>query len=155
MRVEPVPAVSVIRAVAIAVIVRPRDGALLVFDAYDAVKGEAFHRPLGGAIEFGETGAAAVTRELREEIGAELADVTYLGFVENLFEWNGVPGHEMVVIFSARLTDESLYDRDEIPMNENGQVGTALWVRRDAFRSAGKPNGPALYPEGLLAIVPG
>ncbi len=62
-----------IRVIAIAVIARPTDGALLVYDGYDSVKRELYHRPLGGGIEFGETAEAAVRRELHEEIGVELA----------------------------------------------------------------------------------
>jgi len=46
---------SHIRVIAIAVISRRSDGALLVYDGYDTVKRERYHRPLGGGIEFGET----------------------------------------------------------------------------------------------------
>jgi len=94
-----------IRVIAIAVIARPSDGALLVYDGYDTVKGEAYHRPLGGGIEFGETAEAAVRREIREELGQELADVALLGFLENLFVNDGKPGHQIVAVLSATLVD--------------------------------------------------
>lgn len=142
-----------IRPIAIAVIMRPSDGALLVFDGRDAVKDERFHRPLGGGIEFGETAEAAVRREIREEINAELCDVALLGFLENLFTCDGKPGHEIVAVFSARLVDNALYDRDELTMNENGTIVTVRWVPRAAFRSAANPGGPPLYPDGLVSLL--
>ena len=63
------------------------DGRLLVFEGHDPVKDETFYRPLGGGIEFGETGAQAMAREMREEIGAEVTNVRYLGLCENIFTY--------------------------------------------------------------------
>ena len=144
---------SRIRVIAIAVITRQRDGALLVFDAYDSVKREAYHRPLGGGIEFGETAEVAVRRELREELGVDLEDVALLGFLENLFTCDGRPGHQIVAVFSARLADTSFYERDEIAFVDAGVAGTARWVTRAAFRSEQNPHGPPLYPDGLASLL--
>lgn len=142
---------SQIRVIAIAVIARPSDGALLVYDGYDTVKREAYHRPLGGGIEFGETAETALRREIREEIGQELAEVALLGFLENLFVNDGRPGHQIVAVFSARLVDPSLYARDEIAFTDNGVAWTARWVT--SFRSAQHPHLPPLYPDGLAALL--
>ena len=49
-----------------AVIRRPRDGALLVSEHAEP---DLFHRPLGGHVEFGEYALDTLHRELREEIG--------------------------------------------------------------------------------------
>ena len=144
---------SHIRVIAIAVISRSSDGALLVFDGYDSVKRESFHRPLGGGIEFGETAEAAVRRELREEIGAQLDDVALLGFLENLFTCDGRPGHQIVAVFSARLADTSLYARSAIAFFDAGIAGTARWVTRASFRSEQNPHGPPLYPDGLASLL--
>ena len=75
-----------IRAKALGVI--QHEGRLLVFEGYDSVKDETYYRPLGGGIEFGETGAQAMAREIREEIGAEVTNVRYLGLSENIFTCN-------------------------------------------------------------------
>ena len=53
----------------IAVSVFQNAGRILVFKGHDPVKGETFYRPLGGAIEFGETSQQALVREIREELG--------------------------------------------------------------------------------------
>jgi 8-oxo-dGTP pyrophosphatase MutT (NUDIX family) len=58
-----------IRVIAICVI-RSEKG-ILVFEGFDSVKGAFYYRPLGG-VEPGETSAAAVKREILEEIGQEL-----------------------------------------------------------------------------------
>jgi 8-oxo-dGTP pyrophosphatase MutT (NUDIX family) len=51
-----------------AMIRRPRDGALLVSEEANP-SGELFHRPLGGHVEFGEHATDTVHREFGEEIG--------------------------------------------------------------------------------------
>lgn len=64
---------------AMAVIRRPRDGALLVSESPDPL----FQRPLGGHVEFGEYALETVHREFREELAQELTDVRLLGVLEN------------------------------------------------------------------------
>lgn len=56
---------------AMAIIQRPRDGALLVSEDVDP-SGALFHRPLGGHVEFGEYAVDTVQREFLEEIGQVL-----------------------------------------------------------------------------------
>jgi 8-oxo-dGTP pyrophosphatase MutT (NUDIX family) len=146
---------SRIRVIAIAVISRPSDGALLVYDGYDTVKCERHHRPLGGGTEFGETAEAAVRRELREELGVDLDDVVMLGFLENLFTSDGRPGHQIVAVFCARLVDTSLYGRNELAFVDNGVAWTARWVARGTFRSEHNPHGPPLYPDRLASLLDG
>jgi len=81
-----------------------RADTLLVFEGYDPVKGQVFYRPLGGGIEFGERGAEALAREMREEIGAEVANLRYLGLCENIFTNAGEIGHELVLLYIGNVT---------------------------------------------------
>ena len=107
------------------------------------------YRPLGGTIEFGERGHDTVVREIREEIGAELVDVRYLGTLENLFVYLGRPGHEIALIYMAHLRDGSLQDRDLITARDDaGGTFRCLWKPLDEFRG-----GVPLYPDGLLEML--
>ena len=92
-----------------AVIQRPRDGALLVSEEANP-SGVLFHRPLGGHVEFGEYALDAVQREFLEEIGQALIDVRLAGVVENIFEWGGATQHEIVFLFTAAFADETAYE---------------------------------------------
>lgn len=127
-----------------------RDGdRILVGEGNDPVKRETFYRPLGGGIEFGERAEDALRREVREEISAEIESPVYLFTLENIFTFNGEMGHEIVMVFDARLTDESLYEQETIAGTETDGTQnfpfTALWKKLDEFG----PQSP-LYPDGLL-----
>jgi 8-oxo-dGTP pyrophosphatase MutT (NUDIX family) len=129
-----------------------RDDRILVCEGYDPIKQQTFYRPLGGGIEFGERAAEAVTRELQEEIGAEMINPRYLGTLENLFTYNGKPGHEIVLVFAGELTDPSLYERetwighDGLPGGEEFKV---VWKPLADFAAGQAP----LYPDGLLPLL--
>src|SRR6476646_4210584 len=95
-----------------AVIRRPRDGALLVSEHVDS-RDPPFHRPLGGHVEFGEYAIDTVHREFGEEIGEALTGVRLAGVLENIFQWGGATQHEIVFVFTAAFADEAAYDRPE------------------------------------------
>ncbi len=135
-----------IRPLALAVIRRGDD--LLVFEGRDEVKGETYYRPLGGGIEFGETAAAAVHRELLEELAAELTGVEQIAVLENLFTFDGSAGHEIVFLFSADLTDKGLYERDEVGVVLDEGTPVRWLPLRDVL--SGKA---ILYPDGLAALL--
>lgn len=65
-----------------------------------------FHRLLGGHVEFGEHSADAVLREIAEELHITLVEVTLLGVVEDVFEYAGQPGHEVVFVYGATVADQ-------------------------------------------------
>jgi ADP-ribose pyrophosphatase YjhB (NUDIX family) len=95
---------------------------------HDASKGETFYGPPGGGIEFGERAVDAVRRELREELAADVRDVTLVGVLENIFTYEDQPGHEIVFVFEARLVDASLYEREEIAGVEGDQPFVVRWI---------------------------
>jgi 8-oxo-dGTP pyrophosphatase MutT (NUDIX family) len=125
---------------------------ILVAEGYDSVKDQYFYRPLGGGIEFGETSMETVCRELMEELNAEVdrESLKYLGTVENIFHFNGVPGHEIVLIYDGVLKESGLYEQTVILGKEaNGIDIRALWKNIDEF-SDGRS---ILYPTGLIEIL--
>jgi len=133
---------GVVRPIAIAVL--RRGASILVSEGRDRTKRETFYRPLGGGIEFGETAEEALRRELREELGVELASVRLLGVLENLFRFEGSPGHEIVFVFDAVVADPGFYSSDPplLVLDEGSRVS---WepVRRFTNGSA------RLYPQGM------
>lgn len=128
------------------------EGRILVGHAYDTVKQDHYCRPLGGGIEFGERGAEAIVREIREELGAEIEDVRRLGTLENLFTCEGEAGHEIVLIYDAMFADRSPYDQAVLHGHEQDAAVaafTAEWKSLDEL-AAGSAQ---LVPEGLMAFL--
>ena len=124
---------------------------ILVSEECDPAKGETFYRPLGGGIEFGEHSVEAIERELMEEIGADVKDLVYLGTLENIFTFNGTPGHEIVQVYDGKLVESELYEQAVISGHE-ADVNLpmkVIWKSLDEFG----PGKSILYPEGLLDLV--
>ncbi len=137
-----------IRAVALAIFIRPRDGAVLAvrFGEPDHV----FYRPPGGGIEFGEHAREAACREALEELGHAVRADRLLGVTENLFVYEGRQRHEIIFNWLLHFEDASLYARDEFPVEEmDGQHYTAHWVH-DADLAA---QGIRFVPRELLPLL--
>jgi 8-oxo-dGTP pyrophosphatase MutT (NUDIX family) len=126
------------------------DGKIFVMEGRDHSRGETYYRPIGGGIEFGERGEDALRRELREEIGAELGRVRFLAALENLYELEGSPGHEIVMVYAAEFGDRSFYETEVREIIEDGvPVNRALWVPVADF-AAGRAR---LVPPAVLNLV--
>lgn len=122
---------------------------ILVFEDFDSVENKPFYRPLGGAIEPGETSQAAVAREIEEEIGFKVMNLRLLGVLENLFTYEGEAEHQIVFVYDGEFIDRSVYDRPRF--NGKEQDGTpiaAVWRRIDSFDEYNR-----LVPEGLPALL--
>ena len=128
-----------------ALIRRPRDGALLVSEE-TSPSGAPFHRPLGGHVEFGERALDTVHREFQEEIGQALTGVRQAGVLENIFDWDGSTQHEIVFIFTAAFADETAYEIPEQTIRDGVGRTRVIWRIPEMA-------GPPLYPEGLAAMA--
>ena len=129
-----------------------RDDRVLAIEGFDAVTGERFYRPPGGGIDFGETSEQALRREFREELAVELADVDYLGGLENVFTYEGRPGHEIVLVHRIELPDEPRFSGDAVAGEESdGATYTARWLPLAEVRD----RSAILYPTGLLDLLDG
>ena len=125
------------------------NGSLLVEHGFDSVTGRHFFRPPGGAIEFGERAVDALRREFNEELSAELVEPKLVTVIENIFDYESRPHHELVFIFEARFKDPRLYARAEFEIREVTVRTTASWKSLGELQSGGGP----LYPDGLMAVL--
>ncbi|KGN34954.1 NUDIX hydrolase [Knoellia sinensis KCTC 19936] len=107
-----------------------------------------FHRLIGGGVEVGETAQAAAVRETREELGAELLDVQLLGVLENLFEYDGQPGHEVVFVHTGRLDPPGTVPPEGGLFADNGDPMLVEWRPLDD-----KGMSIPLYPKGAGDLV--
>jgi 8-oxo-dGTP pyrophosphatase MutT (NUDIX family) len=132
------------RVVALAWIRRPGTNEILVSNSRDELIGVRFQRLFGGGVDFGERGEEALRRELREELGIELGMAHLAGVVENLFVFEGLPGHEVMLVYETEFADESLYGQETFKgIEEEPKIG--VW------RDLNQPDRDVpLYPPGLL-----
>ena len=129
-----------------------RKDKIFVARGYDSRKDQTFYRPIGGRIKFGERGAETVAREVKEEIDAEVADLVYLGTLENIFTYEGKPHHEIVMIYDGAFRDPAM-NQDDFTVTgiDDGKIlYQGSWKRLDFFRA---DDAPPLYPAGLLDLL--
>lgn len=79
-----------------------RDGKVLLCKAKG---GKSTYLP-GGHIEFGETGAEALVREIKEELGVDSSCGEFLGVVENSFLQHGRPHAEINLVYRLNLKSQ-------------------------------------------------
>jgi len=139
---------SVIRVKAMAVLTNAAGTHHLVMRWPDVVKGEDFHRLLGGGVELGERSEAAVVREISEELGATLLEPTLLGVVENIFEFDGEPGHEVVFVYAGRLAEGDHVPPEGGIFADNGVPMPVEWRPLDDAQV-----DLPLYPDGVAELL--
>jgi len=98
-------------------------------------------------VDFGERGEDAVKRELAEEIGAAIIVDCQVGVVENIFVYDGRPGHEIALIYVAHFADDRLYSLDELAGIEDDPVD-ALW-----HPWVGPGSEVPVYPPGAVELL--
>lgn len=86
-----------------------------VMEKMGVVKG---YRPIGGGVEFCESSAMAMQREVREELGMDCHLNKFVGVVENVFEFNGVKGHEVLALWDVTPSDLSILKLEKVPYAE-------------------------------------
>jgi 8-oxo-dGTP pyrophosphatase MutT (NUDIX family) len=126
-----------------------KDDHIFVLEGYDPKKDETFYRPIGGGIEFGELAKEAAVREFQEELNTNIVVGGNFQVFENIFEFNGKPGHEVVFILDATFEDSTFYEHREFVGNEGSNTFKALWMHIDEFTSGRK----ILYPEGFVSSL--
>ncbi|MEL6457248.1 MAG: NUDIX hydrolase [Cyanobacteria bacterium J06636_27] len=127
-------------------LIRDKNNRIFLSEGYDPVKKDKFYRALGGGVEFGETSKQALRREFQEEIQAEITNLRYLACLENIFTFQGKPGHEIIQLYECDFVHPKFYEQEEIPFKEGEREKTALWMDVETLKS-GKAR---LVPEGFV-----
>lgn len=115
-----------IRVLALALI--KHRGKFLACAGFDHVKKQSHYRLLGGGVEFGESCRRALSREIKEELGLTIAKASLLAVEENIFSFNGLPGHEVVFLYAVELRSQRAYQRDSFPILDSDRGHVAEWV---------------------------
>ncbi|MCS3442008.1 MULTISPECIES: NUDIX hydrolase [Microbacterium] len=128
-----------------------KDGHVLALEGHDRSRGLDFLRAIGGGIEFGETAAEALRREFMEELGVSLQDAEPLGVFENIFTYEGEPGHEIAHVFAVTCAE-----LDAVPLDAELRIldegSPVRWVPIADIESGIRVLFPVGAPEGLRTI---
>lgn len=125
-------------------------GEIFVSENFDKVTGEPYYRFVGGTVEFGERAIDTVVREVKEELNEAIIIDDLFTIIENIFVCDGLPGHEILYIYSGKFLNEEIYIKDECSMTEaDGTRLRCTWIRLEDFKT-GKYR---LTPEGLLEKI--
>lgn len=139
-----------IRPVALGIPFRENDE-ILVARHYDEVADTEFYRPLGGGLEFGEYSDVGVRREFQEELGADVVVKDRIAAFENVFEFRGTAGHEVVFLYEVAFEDDAYYEQDAFEAVEGtGEVFPVRWKPLADFSG---DDADVLYPDGVLNAV--
>jgi ADP-ribose pyrophosphatase YjhB (NUDIX family) len=133
-----------VRAIAVALVYRGTD--LLVMAVKDDAGSIKGWRPLGGAIEFGESAEEALAREFLEEIGKPIRRIKQLCVLENLYRHEGTRGHEIVFAFEAELVDSDFDSKAGFSFFDGGVSNDVAWRPVRGFVDG----VDRLFPEKLI-----
>jgi len=131
----------------VALLAAIKNNKILVIDGHNYNKHEDFYRLIGGGIEFGETGAEALKREVKEEINVEIKNVKYLGLIENVFNYEGKDMHEIILLYKADFKDKNIYKRKEIEIADSRHPQKAYWLDKKLVLKS------KFYPEKLREYI--
>jgi len=131
----------------VALLVAVKNNKILAIAGRDYKKKEDFYRLIGGGIEFGETGAEALKREVKEEIKAEIKNIKYLSLIENVFNYEGKDMHEIILVYKAEFKNREIYKKKEIKILDSNHPQKAYWLDKNKVLKA------KFYPKELKRLI--
>ncbi|MDD3285088.1 MAG: NUDIX domain-containing protein [Patescibacteria group bacterium] len=134
-----------IRPLALALI--EHQGKFLACAGTDLVKKRKHYRLIGGGIDFGESASAALRREIREELGLAILKPDLLAVIENIFTFNGLPGHEIIFLYRVKFKSKKAYRREFFPILDSKRGHQAVWVGPESL------GGKKIYPPEVLNYI--
>jgi len=64
-----------------------------------------FFFPVGGRIKINENSIDAAKREIKEELGIDITDLEYKATIENFYQYENIPFHEINIIHQVKIKD--------------------------------------------------
>lgn len=125
-------------------------GRTLASKGFDEKRNETFYRVIGGTVDFREKSEDGVRREIREELGCEIENLELHKVIENIFEYNGNWGHEIVFLYKGDLSNKELYEQEKIHIVEPYAEFDAEWIPIEDIRSGKSILYPALNDSEIL-----
>lgn len=114
-------------AAAVAVLIVNEKGELLVTKrAFEPAKG-MLDLP-GGFCDPNETVEEAVSREVMEETGLEVTDISYLGSRPNVYEWQGIEIPTLDFFFSCKVSSTDAHAADD--------AAECMWIKQEDLNPA-------------------
>jgi ADP-ribose pyrophosphatase YjhB (NUDIX family) len=105
----------------------------------------------GGRVEMREEARESLSREMAEELGTTVEIGRLVWVLENFFEFDGTPFHEIGMYFDASLPDASpAIKADEFERDDEGTRLIFRWVRVDELGDLRLL--PAFLVQGLREI---
>jgi 8-oxo-dGTP pyrophosphatase MutT (NUDIX family) len=105
---------------------------------------EAFYRFPGGSVDFGETAAAAIMREMVEEFDLPVKVGSLAAIAETIVTYNNRHRHDCTLLHWCELGDQ--IEVKELRHNEHPDV-------KIAWRSVEQLRTRPVYPDGVLAFI--
>ena len=101
-------------AAAVAAIITDAKGRILLTTrAFDPAKGK-LDLP-GGFVDHNETAEQALRREIQEELGVEITDISYLSSESNIYPFGGLEVHTLDLFFTAHIApNATLTPNDDV-----------------------------------------
>lgn len=93
-------------------------------------KGKRYYFLPGGHLEFGETTEECLRRELREELGASIASLNFLTYLDNFYTKDKINHQEINLLFTVKLDDREPFKL----MSQEGHI-SIKWLSLNKLKT--------------------
>jgi ADP-ribose pyrophosphatase YjhB (NUDIX family) len=121
---------------------------ILLCRCFDEASNQTYYILPGGTVESGEDPKETIKREIQEELGSSVENLSFIQEVENDYEESGVLVEQRIHLFQADLKEKTLYEKQTIDvLDRTGEVAEWVSVSDIAHPSL------ILHPECVKDIV--